>query len=84
MVVMMSPTLMPALSAGTAGGDALHEYPVLEAVDAIDRAGEPFAELDADGAARYFVAGADKVVVDGHNGVRRHGEADALVAVRLV
>ena len=83
MVVMMSPGLEARLVRRSARLNFLHQHAVLEAVDAIDGAGKPFAELDADGAARHLVAGADEVVVDRDHGVRRHGEADALVAGRL-
>jgi len=40
-------------------------------------------ELDADGAACDFVAGADQVIVDVNDRVGRHGKSDALVAVGL-
>ena len=69
-----------ALVGGPAGLHLLDEHAVLESVDAIDGAGEAGAERDADRPARDFVAGADEVVVDGDDGVGRHGEPDALVA----
>src|SRR5580658_5243902 len=75
--------LQSALVGRAAGLHLLNEYAALEAVDAVDRAGKPFAELDADGAACDLVAGADEIVVDVNDGVRRHGETDALVAGRL-
>jgi hypothetical protein len=76
----MSRGLRPALSLGPPGLHGLHQHAVLEAVNAADRARKPFAEADADRAAGDLVAGRDQVVVDLHHGVRRHGEADALVA----
>ena len=75
--------LQACLVRRAAGLHLLHQHAVLEAVDAIDRARKPLAELDADGAARHLVAGADQVVVNRDHGVRRHGETDALVAGRL-
>ena len=62
------------------GLDLLDQYAVLESVDAVDGAGEAGAERDADRAARHLVAGADEVVVDRDDGIRGHGESDALVA----
>src|SRR5580698_1213724 len=75
------------LESGLVGRAAMHnlldQHACLEAVNAIDGPGEPLVEANADGSAGDLVAGADEVVVDLDDGVGRHGEADALVAVGL-
>src|SRR5579872_1234098 len=67
----------------TAGLYLLYQYACLESVDAIDCAGEIRTELDTDRSADYLMAGADQVVIDRDNSIRRHSKADALIAVGL-
>ena len=76
--------LEPALVGWAAGLNFLHQHAVLEAVDAIDGAGQSLVRNWMPMEPRVTLwLGLIEIVVDRDHGVRRHGEADALVAGRL-
>ena len=69
--------------AGVGHDRADHHASALESIDARHGGVLPGLELDADRAANHLVGGADEVVIDLGEDIRRHGEADALRAHRL-
>src|SRR5208283_799024 len=72
--------LQAGLVGGPVGSDVGNGYAAAHAVNARYGRVRHGVELNSDGTARDFVLRANQLVVHRHNGVGRHGKADALVA----